>query len=349
MFLMEYADGVKPYVLEWYYEVFLEAFNQKDKADSKTVVNSKGGEVEVTERIIALTTEDLVKKTRQVYNHVYTKHQIRDTYIYPLINQGYIDETDSEIDKRQRIYYPLVVLEKSSKNERLHDKNNSLNLFQQSKVLVENYELYPSKQYIKSEIEALLKCVVQTPCCKEIKLLDNECNQVIVLDHYDNKEINIAALEEFGDRYYHSPQEYFHFNGSMDNDKMAVATAVTNNILYGHQVLQNQLSKNNNNFDKNAFEISHFQNAKITSESQQSQYNNIKNTIEGSEEVRNLNDTQNIAQSLIFPCYYCDYGTNDEDDYERHVIMKHPSKVAYPNKLEVEKLGLKAQGKSWEI
>jgi hypothetical protein len=191
--------------------------------------------------------------------------------------------------------------------------------------------------------------VVQTPFCKEIKLLDNECNQVIVLDHYDNKEINIAALEEFGDRYYHSPQEYFHFNGSMDNDKMAVATAVTNNILYGYQVLQNQLSKNNNNFDKNAFEISHFQNAKITSESQQSQYNNIKNTIEDSEELTNLNDAQNIAQSLIFQCYYCDsFKTDSEKDYYLHVVLKHPGRLAYPNKAEIEKRGLKPQGKDWE-
>jgi hypothetical protein len=29
MFLMEYADGVRPYILEWYYDVFLEAFNAK--------------------------------------------------------------------------------------------------------------------------------------------------------------------------------------------------------------------------------------------------------------------------------------------------------------------------------
>jgi hypothetical protein len=59
-----------------------------------------------------------------------------------------------------------------------------------------------------------------------------------------------------------------------------------------------------------------------------------------------LNDAQNIAQSLIFPHYYCDYGTNDEDDYERHVVIKHPGKLAYPNKPEIEKLGLKPQGRS---
>jgi hypothetical protein len=49
-----------------------------------------------------------------------------------------------------------------------------------------------------------------------------------------------------------------------------------------------------------------------------------------------------------YTCYYCDYGTNNEDNYQQHVIKKHHSKPAYPNKAEIEKSGLKAQGKKWE-
>ena len=51
--LMEYSDGVRPYVLEWYYNVFLEAFDSKKEPDSK--VSSRGETI--TERRIALTTE----------------------------------------------------------------------------------------------------------------------------------------------------------------------------------------------------------------------------------------------------------------------------------------------------
>ena len=40
---------------------------------------------------ILLTTRDLVQKTKEVYNRVYTKHQIRDTYIYPRINQHLVE------------------------------------------------------------------------------------------------------------------------------------------------------------------------------------------------------------------------------------------------------------------
>ena len=42
---MEYSDGVRPYILEWYYDIFLKAFDDKiDNVDIKT--NSKGETLE---------------------------------------------------------------------------------------------------------------------------------------------------------------------------------------------------------------------------------------------------------------------------------------------------------------
>lgn len=62
----------------------------------------------IFENRIALTTEDLVKKTYEVYNKTYTKKQVLESYINPLINQGYIDKVESELDHRATIYYPLI-------------------------------------------------------------------------------------------------------------------------------------------------------------------------------------------------------------------------------------------------
>jgi proteasome lid subunit RPN8/RPN11 len=51
-----------------------------------------------------------------------------------------------------------------------------------------------------------------------------------------------------------------------------------------------------------------------------------------------------------FECYYCNhYKTNVKQDYERHVVLKHSGKPCYPSKVDLERLGLKAQGKSWDI
>jgi hypothetical protein len=50
-----------------------------------------------------------------------------------------------------------------------------------------------------------------------------------------------------------------------------------------------------------------------------------------------------------YSCYYCDdYKTYSKDHYERHVILRHDHCPAYPNKAEIQKRGLKAQGKDWE-
>jgi hypothetical protein len=56
------------------------------------------------------------------------------------------------------------------------------------------------------------------------------------------------------------------------------------------------------------------------------------------------------ATAKQFQCYYCDFKTNRNDQYEDHTINKHgQGHPCYPSKADLEKLGLKAQGKSWEI
>jgi hypothetical protein len=46
--------------------------------------------------------------------------------------------------------------------------------------------------------------------------------------------------------------------------------------------------------------------------------------------------------------YCCDFHTTIEDDYKRHVAAKHPKHTGFPNKADIEKRGLKPQGKDWE-
>jgi hypothetical protein len=56
-----------------------------------------------------------------------------------------------------------------------------------------------------------------------------------------------------------------------------------------------------------------------------------------------------LQDNNYYSCYYCDYKTDNKDHYERHVILRHPSNPAYPNMAEIEKRGLKPQGKDWEM
>jgi hypothetical protein len=57
----------------------------------------------------------------------------------------------------------------------------------------------------------------------------------------------------------------------------------------------------------------------------------------------------NIAEDCYYKCYHCDcYQSNDEADYKHHNVLNHTGKGAYPSKADIEKLGLKPQGKPWE-
>jgi hypothetical protein len=59
---------------------------------------------------------------------------------------------------------------------------------------------------------------------------------------------------------------------------------------------------------------------------------------------------QKMPYKPRFDCYYCDgYQGDIEADYERHVVLKHPRKQAYPSKVDLENLGIHGKGKEWEI
>jgi hypothetical protein len=78
---------------------------------------------------------------------------------------------------------------------------------------------------------------------------------------------------------------------------------------------------------------------------------NDEKSSQSSTEVSQASHVSPTATTEQFQCYHCDsFKANSNDDYEGHVIRKHgPSHPCYPSKADLEKLGLKAQGKSWEI
>jgi len=59
---------------------------------------------------------------------------------------------------------------------------------------------------------------------------------------------------------------------------------------------------------------------------------------------------QQEAIKKSYECYYCDkfVPTDNRDDYEKHVVLSHDGKLAYPSLLDLKKHNLKPQGKSWE-
>jgi len=195
IFLMEYADGVRPYILEWYYDIFLRAYNAKKEPDSQVNSNDQT----ITEKRIALTTEQLVEKTKEVHKQSYTKKKILETYINPLSNQGYIDKTVSELDKRAKIYYPVKV---TTENRKLFDSEQTNNLSQNQQLFITDSTLFPNRKYLISKIEGVLR-------------YSSDKGIIIKLEDHEGNEITV---EELVDRYYKDPEKYFEVSSISDSD-----------------------------------------------------------------------------------------------------------------------------------
>lgn len=69
-----------------------------------------------------------------------------------LINEGYIDEEKSELNKSHHIYYP--VLETRASKGGLFDQSTLKT--EETKIIVENPSVFPTKEYITSENEVIL-------------------------------------------------------------------------------------------------------------------------------------------------------------------------------------------------
>ena len=172
MFLMRYANGVRPYILDWLYDVFLPTYNDKTDVDYKTK-----GKIEVAENRIAVTTQQLVDATFKKRKRKHSTRQIREAYLEQLINEGYVDSEKSELNRSADIYFPVVTttLEEVEKSADFGRPPES----QISKIIVEDSAIFPTKEYVISKIESLLKEAFQNGFLRGGKNVDpNETSDI---------------------------------------------------------------------------------------------------------------------------------------------------------------------------
>jgi hypothetical protein len=194
--LMEYSDGVRPYILEWYYEIFLKTFEDKgDKIDAK--VNSKGEEIK--EDRVAVTSHNLIKKNEEIDNETLTTHKLLQSYIYPLHNNGYIDSIESIIDRRAKIYYPLIGTKKYINLFYLEEKNN---LSQEIDKTVVNSTRFPNQVFIISVLEPILKYYSTE-------------GYIIKIKNSKDEEISLKELVE---QYFDNPENYFEVKKEIESE-----------------------------------------------------------------------------------------------------------------------------------
>jgi hypothetical protein len=101
----------------------------------------------------------LAEATKQIQSKILTVKKILQTYLEPLMNEGYIDKQESNINHRNNIYYPLVL-----------DSENSYSLFQIFSGQKRNMEQENSRydltsftheftpEYIRARVDKVVSC-----------------------------------------------------------------------------------------------------------------------------------------------------------------------------------------------
>ena len=194
---MENSTGLRPYQIEWYDKIFLPEYRGKTVEDSRLIK----GHV-VTEKIIAVTTEQLARRPRK-FNRNITGKKILETYLEPLLNEGYIDRTGSDLDHRAYIYYPLIDAPK------IFDysiRGQSNNILQGPKIIVRNPTAYPSKQHIISKIEEVYRYSIADGLQTMIK----------------NHSWQDMSVEDLVDQYYSNIENYFDTEYPSDSDSIPI-------------------------------------------------------------------------------------------------------------------------------
>jgi hypothetical protein len=99
LYITQNVSGMPSYKLKFLKDYFVPLVESKKKPDEKG---------ELKENIIAVTTKELCEYYKVQTCKSTTTDAMKKIYLNELLNNGYIDEEDSLIDKRQKIYHHIV-------------------------------------------------------------------------------------------------------------------------------------------------------------------------------------------------------------------------------------------------
>lgn len=152
--------GIPTYKLKLFKEVFLEKFKTKKTPD-------KNKDETKEERIIAVTTRELCDYYKEKTRKTITSNNLKQNYLNEFINNGLIDEEDSVIDNRVKIYHPIVDLPDDGKETEISPYDRKIsslsilermdNILQHPLLLVPKRFKYIPGNWLELEIIDLLR------------------------------------------------------------------------------------------------------------------------------------------------------------------------------------------------
>ncbi|MGB6530068.1 MAG: hypothetical protein WBF33_18340 [Candidatus Nitrosopolaris sp.] len=144
------ASGVRPYLVNWFNDVFIPAF--KDLDGYLNELRNDAGFLLVKEKYVGVTTEQLAEKTKLVYGGLKpSSGDLLNKYLYPLINQGIVDKVPSEINKKYNLFFPVETTTSGSNIFALFQDPDDIRLKAPSR------DAFPTKNLIEDSIRISLE------------------------------------------------------------------------------------------------------------------------------------------------------------------------------------------------
>jgi hypothetical protein len=149
-------SGIPPYKINFFKDILLPLFKSKQSPDK----NEDGS---TQEEIIALTTRELCDAYKKRTGKTIATNNMKQNYLNEFLSNELIDEHDSKLDKRQKIYYPIIDLpsidqESSEKITKLSNPDRLDNILQHPRILMpKNCNNIPDN-WLELEIFDLIKC-----------------------------------------------------------------------------------------------------------------------------------------------------------------------------------------------
>ena len=198
--------------MKFFKEVFYPSYKSKTEPDKSKDESKK-------EENIAVTTKDLIKEYKSKFGKVTTVDNLKKVFLNELHNNGFIEEEDSIIDKRQKIYKPLIPID----DEKISLLSNSPifdNFLQHSPILLSTNCKQPSENWLLVEILSYLKYRIGL---EDIGLYDKNNNKQTIRQFISDYEITISLIRYFKKanyRNYYSKifGEMKYLNGDMIKD-----------------------------------------------------------------------------------------------------------------------------------
>jgi hypothetical protein len=108
-------------------------------------------------------------RTRRTLN----SDAIRKSFLYELMNNGYVEQENSLIDKRQKLYRPLIEPElEPEKIKKLRESTHSHNLLQPSVIILPRYCNPVKENWLIFEVLGFLKYGIGPEDTQRISLED---------------------------------------------------------------------------------------------------------------------------------------------------------------------------------